>query len=53
MKVTEAPLPDVKVIEPSVFGDERGFFLEVWNAVGVVAYLAYGVRKSRLAPAPL
>jgi APA family basic amino acid/polyamine antiporter len=26
------------------------FFL-AWNALGIVAYLAYGVRKSRLAPA--
>jgi APA family basic amino acid/polyamine antiporter len=25
-------------------------FFFIWNAVGVVAYLAYGVRKSRLAP---
>jgi APA family basic amino acid/polyamine antiporter len=28
-------------------------FFFIWNALGVVAYLAYGVRKSRLAPAPL
>jgi dTDP-4-dehydrorhamnose 3,5-epimerase len=32
LKVTAASLPDVKVIEPTVFGDERGFFLESWNA---------------------
>jgi dTDP-4-dehydrorhamnose 3,5-epimerase len=32
MKVAATPLPDVKVIEPAVFGDERGFFLESWNA---------------------
>jgi len=32
MKVTAAPLPEVKIIEPKVFGDERGFFLESWNA---------------------
>lgn len=32
MNVLDSPLPGVKIIEPSVFGDERGFFLESWNA---------------------
>ena len=32
MKVTETALPGVLLIEPKVFGDERGFFLESWNA---------------------
>ena len=31
MKLLETPLPDVKVIEPKVFGDARGFFLESYN----------------------
>lgn len=31
MKVTPTALPDVLVISPSVFGDERGFFFESWN----------------------
>ena len=31
MKVIETPLPDVMVIEPKVFGDARGFFLESYN----------------------
>lgn len=31
MKVVETRLPGVVVIEPRVFGDERGFFLESWN----------------------
>ena len=31
MKVIETKIPDVKIIEPSVFGDERGFFMETWN----------------------
>ncbi|OEE90360.1 dTDP-4-dehydrorhamnose 3,5-epimerase [Vibrio crassostreae] len=31
MKVIETRIPDVKIIEPSVFGDERGFFMETWN----------------------
>ncbi|MFO2466155.1 dTDP-4-dehydrorhamnose 3,5-epimerase [Pseudomonas sp. 15FMM2] len=32
MKVVETSLPDVLVIEPKVFGDERGFFYESFNA---------------------
>ena len=32
MIVTRTALPDVHVIEPKVFGDARGFFLESWNA---------------------
>lgn len=31
MKVIETSIPDVKIIEPAVFGDERGFFMETWN----------------------
>jgi len=31
MKVTETPLPGVLVLEPRVFGDARGFFLESYN----------------------
>jgi dTDP-4-dehydrorhamnose 3,5-epimerase len=31
MKITETNIPDVKIIEPKVFGDERGFFMETWN----------------------
>ena len=31
MKATELGLPGVKLIEPKVFGDARGFFLETWN----------------------
>jgi len=32
LKVTETKLPGVVVVEPKVFGDERGFFMETWNA---------------------
>lgn len=32
MKVVETRLPEVKLIEPTVHGDERGFFMETWNA---------------------
>lgn len=31
MKIIDTRIPDVKIIEPSVFGDERGFFMETWN----------------------
>jgi len=31
MKIIQTPIPDVKIIEPKVFGDERGFFLESFN----------------------
>jgi dTDP-4-dehydrorhamnose 3,5-epimerase len=31
MKVTPTSLPEVLLIEPDVFGDERGFFLESFN----------------------
>jgi dTDP-4-dehydrorhamnose 3,5-epimerase len=30
--VTATAIPDVLVVEPKVFGDPRGFFLESWNA---------------------
>ena len=32
IRVTATTLPEVKVIEPAVFGDTRGFFLESFNA---------------------
>ena len=32
MKVTRTAIPEVLVIEPKVFGDARGFFLESFNA---------------------
>jgi dTDP-4-dehydrorhamnose 3,5-epimerase len=31
MKVINTKIPDVKIIEPAVFGDERGFFMETWS----------------------
>ncbi len=31
MKFIDTPIPEVKLIEPAVFGDERGFFMETWN----------------------
>ena len=32
MNFIETPLQDVYLLEPRVFGHERGFFLETWNA---------------------
>jgi dTDP-4-dehydrorhamnose 3,5-epimerase len=31
MKVIDTTIAEVKIIEPAVFGDERGFFMETWN----------------------
>ncbi|MCP4127207.1 MAG: dTDP-4-dehydrorhamnose 3,5-epimerase [Gammaproteobacteria bacterium] len=32
MKVIPSSIPDVLIIEPDLFGDERGFFMETWHA---------------------
>lgn len=31
MKIIDTQIDDVKIIEPAVFGDERGFFMEAWS----------------------
>jgi dTDP-4-dehydrorhamnose 3,5-epimerase len=31
MKIIETPLPGVLILEPTVHGDARGFFMESWN----------------------
>src|SRR5574344_1425157 len=31
MKLIDPAIPDVKILEPQVFGDERGFFMETWR----------------------
>ena len=41
MKVTEADLPGVLLIEPAVYRDDRGFFLETFSAA---RYVAAGMR---------
>lgn len=33
MNIIESTIPGVLIIEPSVFGDSRGFFMETWNAL--------------------
>ncbi len=37
MKVIPTPLAGALIVEPKVFGDERGFFLESWNASAFTA----------------
>ncbi len=32
MNIVETAIPGVLIIEPKVFGDDRGFFMESWNA---------------------
>lgn len=32
MKLIDCDIPGPKIIEPRVFGDDRGFFMETWNA---------------------
>ncbi|MFE0584994.1 dTDP-4-dehydrorhamnose 3,5-epimerase [Pantoea vagans] len=31
MNIIDTKIADVKIIEPKVFGDDRGFFMETWN----------------------
>ncbi len=44
MKVVATSIPDVLVIEPAVFGDARGFFLESWNQQAFDAAVGREVR---------
>jgi len=37
MQIHETALPGVLIIEPKVFGDQRGFFMETWNQGGYAA----------------
>ncbi|MER2602613.1 MAG: dTDP-4-dehydrorhamnose 3,5-epimerase family protein, partial [Candidatus Competibacter phosphatis] len=32
MKVIATELPGILLLEPQVFGDARGFFMETWQA---------------------
>jgi len=31
MNITATKIPEILIIEPTVYGDERGFFMESWN----------------------
>ena len=43
MKVLPTAIADVMILEPRVFEDERGFFLESWNARALAAALGFEV----------
>lgn len=43
IKVTATDLPEVKIIEPKVFGDARGFFYESFNAREFADLVAPGI----------
>lgn len=53
MKVLETNIPGVVIVEPQVFGDARGYFLESWNqrdfdvAVRPVRFVQDNESKSR------
>ena len=40
MRIIDTPLAGVKIIEPDVFGDARGYFLESWTRE---KFLAHGI----------
>ena len=43
MKAVRTAIPDVVILEPRVFEDGRGFFMESWNARDVGAALGFDV----------
>ena len=43
MKVRDTRLPGCLIIEPKVFGDARGFFMEQWNAA---RYAEHGIEMN-------
>jgi dTDP-4-dehydrorhamnose 3,5-epimerase len=43
MKVTATELPEVLILEPKVFGDERGFFMESYNQRAFEEAVGYAV----------
>jgi len=43
MRVIETAIRDVRIIEPDVAGDDRGFFMETWNAA---AFAAAGIEAA-------
>jgi dTDP-4-dehydrorhamnose 3,5-epimerase len=43
MDVIETAIPDVKILEPRLFGDERGFFMESYNRRVFNTLIGYNV----------
>ena len=49
MKVRALPIPELRVIEPSVHGDGRGYFYESWNRARFAEHgMAFEVVQSNL-----
>ncbi|MFQ2414360.1 dTDP-4-dehydrorhamnose 3,5-epimerase [Aeromonas caviae] len=44
MKFIKTAIPDVLILEPTVFGDERGFFFESFNEKTFKELIGYNVR---------
>ncbi|MEO8299549.1 MAG: dTDP-4-dehydrorhamnose 3,5-epimerase [Burkholderiales bacterium] len=44
MNVIRTDIPDVLILEPKVFGDARGFFMESWNQAAFDAAVGHEVR---------
>ncbi|HMU88057.1 MAG TPA: dTDP-4-dehydrorhamnose 3,5-epimerase family protein, partial [Agitococcus sp.] len=43
MKIIDTAISEVKIIEPTVFGDERGFFYESFNQTKFESAIGYAV----------
>lgn len=43
MNIVDTKIPEVKIIEPKVFGDDRGFFLETFQAVRYASVIGDGL----------
>lgn len=43
MKLTQTSIPDVVILEPTVFGDARGFFIESYNKLLLEKNLGYPI----------
>ena len=52
MKLIPTRIPDVVIVEPAVFGDDRGWFMESYHHGKFVAALAELARRAGLQRAP-
>ncbi len=43
MEILETNIPDVKILEPKLFGDERGFFMESYNHKKFIEVIGHDV----------
>ena len=51
MRVVPTAIPDVLVVEPRVFGDQRGFFFESWNRSALREAGTAGEKRCRISSA--